>query len=41
MSGVGVCFFTLSLDLVDSGVTVCSFPGSNLAECGFIVCALT
>ena len=41
MRGVGVCYFTLSLDLSDYGVTACSFIGLDLAELGVIVCTFT
>ena len=41
MHGVGVCYFTLSLDLADCGVTVCYFTGLDLAERGVIVCSFT
>ena len=38
---VSVCSFTLSLDLADRGVTVCSFTGLDLAERGVILRSLT
>ena len=37
--GLIVFLFTFSLDLVDRGVTVCSFTGLDLAERGVIVCS--
>ena len=39
--GVSVYYFTLGVDLAESGVTVCSFIGLDLAERGVIVCSFT
>ena len=41
LSCVSVGYFTLSLDLADRGVTVCSFTALDPAETGVIVCSFT
>ena len=38
LRGVSMFSFTLSLDLSERGVTVCSFTGLDLAERGIIMC---